>query len=85
LRTNNADAALPAVCAGLMIALMPDFAIRDSLAEGKLEILLADWEPPAIGLHILTPPGGLRPARVQIVIDHLAAEIAKKCVAASAS
>jgi DNA-binding transcriptional LysR family regulator len=79
LRINNADAGLPAVRAGLVIALMPDFAITDSLRTGKLEILLADWEPPALGLQIVTPPGGPRPSRVQIVIDYLADSLAKSC------
>lgn len=81
IRTNNADAALPAVCAGLAIALMPDFAVAESLAAGTLEVLLADWEPPALGLHLVTPPGGPRPSRVQIVIDHLAEQLAKRCAA----
>jgi len=34
--------------------------------------LLPEWSPPSIALNIVTPPGGPRPARVQLLIEHLA-------------
>ncbi|MGB8365861.1 MAG: LysR family transcriptional regulator [Rhizomicrobium sp.] len=65
LRANNGDAILPSVLAGLGLAVLPDFIIRDALADGRLEIVLPDWSLPAGALHWVTPPGGLRPVRVE--------------------
>jgi hypothetical protein len=33
---------------------------------------MSDWSLPPIALHIVTPPGGPRPARVAAVIEALA-------------
>jgi DNA-binding transcriptional LysR family regulator len=72
LRANNADALAPALRAGLGIAVQPDFMIWDDLATGRLERVLPGWAPPAIALHLVTPPGDPRPARVTALIGYLA-------------
>lgn len=72
LMTNSGDAMLPALRAGLGIARLPDFIVGGDLARGTLEAILADWSPPAIALHLLTPPSALRPARVEALIAFLA-------------
>lgn len=72
LRANNADALMPALLAGAGIALQPEFIVWRQVADGRLEILLPEWSPPPIGLHIVTPPGGPRPRKVTVLIDFLA-------------
>lgn len=72
LRANNAEALLPALEAGLGLAVQPDFIVRDCLATGRLEVLMSDWSPPPIALHLVMPPGGPRPARVEALIAFLA-------------
>ncbi|MCJ2072511.1 LysR family transcriptional regulator [Methylobacterium sp. J-030] len=76
LRANNADALAPAVRAGLGLALQPDFMIWDDLEAGRLERVLPDWSPPPIALHLVTPPGDPRPARVTALIIHLTQRLA---------
>lgn len=77
LRVNNAEALNPPLLAGLGLALQPEFLIWRELRNGKLEIVLPEWSPPPIALHVLTPPGRLRPARVQLLIDYLVARFEK--------
>ncbi|WP_375409104.1 LysR family transcriptional regulator [uncultured Methylobacterium sp.] len=71
MRANNADALVPALRAGLGLALQPDFMIWDDLKEGLLERVLPGWSPPPIALHLVTPPGEPRPARVTSLIAYL--------------
>ncbi|MGN6374348.1 MAG: LysR substrate-binding domain-containing protein [Sphingomonas sp.] len=82
LNTNSGDAMRPALRAGLGIALLPDFIVADDLSDGSLEVILDDWTPPAIGLHLLTPPSPLRPARVEALIDFLAERFRQSSVTA---
>lgn len=71
LATNSGDAMLPLLRAGLGVAMLPDFIVEDDLASGRLVSILKDWMPPPIALHLLTPPGTLRPARVEALIAFL--------------
>jgi DNA-binding transcriptional LysR family regulator len=71
LRINNSDAMMPSLEAGHGIALVPDFMLAQCEAPDRLEKLLPQWSPPPIALHLVTPPGRLRPARVTALIDFL--------------
>jgi DNA-binding transcriptional LysR family regulator len=72
LRVNNAEALTPALLAGLGVALQPEFLVWRELRKGQLLAVMTEWSPPPIALHIVMPPGRVRPARVQLLIDHLA-------------
>lgn len=76
LRANNAEALVPALRAGLGLALQPEFLAWQDLQSGVLQTVLDDWQVPSIALHIVTPPGRARPARVQALIEFLASHFA---------
>lgn len=76
MRANNAEALAPALRAGLGLALQPDFMIHEDIAAGRLERVLPDWSAPPIALHLVTPPGEPRPARVTALIAYLARTLA---------
>ncbi|MBK8157469.1 MAG: LysR family transcriptional regulator [Rhodospirillaceae bacterium] len=77
LRVNNADALMPALHAGLGLALQPEFLVWRDLATGMLEVALPEWAPRPISLNLVTPPSGIRPARVEVLIDFLTRRFAK--------
>ncbi|MEO6946431.1 MAG: LysR family transcriptional regulator [Nitrobacter sp.] len=72
LRVNNGEALLPAVIAGLGIADLPDFIVGEAIAAKKVEVILKDWKQIEGAVHLAMPPGGPRPARVEVLIDYLA-------------
>lgn len=77
LRFNNGEATMPALLAGLGIADLPDFIVGDAVAAGHLEVILKDWKQPEAAVHLVMPPGGPRPARVEVLADYLAAKLGR--------
>ena len=80
LSSNSGDALLPALRAGIGIALLPDFIVGPDLAAGTLEAVLTEWRGPPIALHLMTPPSQLRPARVEVLMDFLTERLRNLCV-----
>jgi DNA-binding transcriptional LysR family regulator len=79
IRTDNGEAILPALRAGLGIAVLPGFIVDEDLAAGRLEAVLPEWSAGGAALHLLTPPGTLRPARVEVLIDYLTENLRRAC------
>jgi DNA-binding transcriptional LysR family regulator len=77
LRVNNGDAMMPALLAGTGLGILPEFILRPALEAGRLERLLSDWSLPAGAVHWVTPPGGLRPKRVEVLGEFVAASLAQ--------
>jgi DNA-binding transcriptional LysR family regulator len=67
LRVNNGDAMMPALIAGTGLGVLPEFIVRDALAYGRLEKLLPEWSMASGSVYWVTPPGGHRPKRVDIL------------------
>jgi DNA-binding transcriptional LysR family regulator len=72
LRANNGDVMLHGLRSGHGIAVLPDFIIDADLASGSVVPILSDWFVPPAALHLVTPPGTIRPKRVTVFIDYLA-------------
>jgi DNA-binding transcriptional LysR family regulator len=83
LRVNNGDAMVPALIEGLGVGVLPDFIIREPLADGRLERVLPDWLLPTSALHWVTPPGGPKPARVEVLADYMAKKLGRSDRAAT--
>jgi DNA-binding transcriptional LysR family regulator len=77
LRVNNGEALIPALVAGLGIADLPDFIVGEAIASGKVEIILKGWKQAEGAVHLVMPPGGPRPARVEVLSEFLARHFAK--------
>ena len=63
---------LQAVRAGAGIAVLPDFAIADDLASGRLVRVMPGWQLDTGGIHAVMPDTRFRPARVTAFLDILA-------------
>jgi DNA-binding transcriptional LysR family regulator len=77
LRVNNGEAVMPALIAGLGIADLPDFIVGDAIRSGEVEVILKGWKQPEGAVHLVTPPGGPRPARVEVLAEFLTKQFAK--------
>jgi DNA-binding transcriptional LysR family regulator len=71
LRVNNGEALLPALLAGLGIADLPGFIVGDAIASGEVEVILKGWKQTEGSVHLVMPPGGPRPARVEVLAHFL--------------
>ena len=71
LRVNNGEALMPALLAGLGIADLPGFIVGDAIASGEVEVILDGWKQSGGAVHLVTPSGGPRPARVEALADFL--------------
>jgi DNA-binding transcriptional LysR family regulator len=78
LRVNNGEALLPSLTAGIGLGVLPDFIARDALKKKELEVVLPEWSLPQSAVHWLTPPGGPRPARVEVLAEFLAQRLSRK-------
>jgi DNA-binding transcriptional LysR family regulator len=77
LRVNNGEALLPAALAGLGIADLPEFIVGEAIASGAVEVILQDWKQAEGAVHLVTPPGGPRPARVEVLAEFLTKHFTK--------
>jgi DNA-binding transcriptional LysR family regulator len=77
LQVNNGEALMPALLAGLGIADLPEFIVGEAVAAGDVEVILKGWKQAEGAVHLVTPPGGPRPARVEVLADFLTKKFAK--------
>ena len=62
-----------AVCHGMGLSVLPDYAVADDLAAGRLIHVLPQWRLPSGGIHAVFPAARFRPAKVKAFVDLLAA------------
>jgi DNA-binding transcriptional LysR family regulator len=79
LRVNNGEAVMPALIAGLGIADLPEFIVGEAISSGEVEVILKGWKQAEAAVHLVTPPGGPRPARVEALADFLVAKLPQTC------
>lgn len=69
LTANTLDDLLTAACAGLGIAIMPEYAIRSDLKSGRLDAVLPDYNPPPRYLQVIYPPARHLSAKVRLFTE----------------
>jgi LysR family transcriptional regulator, regulator for bpeEF and oprC len=75
LALEDENSYVSAAEAGLGIAQMPAFVVKEAMERGALELALADWVPEPSPLHIVYPPSRHLSRKVRVFVDWLAALI----------
>lgn len=71
--TNSADAAIGHAESGGGLAMVLAYQVMDAVRSGKLRVVLSDFEPAPLPIHIVYPTTRLLSAKVRAFIDLLAA------------
>ncbi|MEO7888146.1 MAG: LysR family transcriptional regulator [Polaromonas sp.] len=70
-----------AVLQGGGLSVLPDYAVADDIAAGRLIRVLSPWKLPSGGIHAVFPSARFRPAKVRAFVDLLAQRIARDATA----
>ena len=71
LRSNSGDTIRAGVLLGYGIAALPAWYFRDEISQGRVQILLRDWELPPTPVHLLYPSRRNLAPRVRVTMDFL--------------
>ncbi|WP_298428233.1 LysR family transcriptional regulator [Rhodoblastus sp.] len=77
LAVNSVDAALEAVLSGLGVVRLFSYQVAEGLAQGRLVRLLPEFEPPAVPIHLLRPPGRA-PRKAALFVEAASAALRAK-------
>jgi len=69
LQCNTNDAVISAAVSGWGLTRVVHYQIGPALLEGRLQIVLADYEEPPLPIHVLYPEGRHSPAKVRAFVD----------------
>src|ERR1700760_23525 len=76
LALEDENSYVSAAEAGLGIAQLPAFVVKEAMERGALDLVLADWFPEPAPLHVVYPQSRHLSRRVRVFVDWLAAVIA---------
>ena len=75
LALEDENSYVTAAEAGLGIAQLPAFVLKDAMERGALDLVLADWFPEPAPLHVVYPQSRHLSRRVRVFVDWLTALI----------
>jgi LysR family transcriptional regulator, regulator for bpeEF and oprC len=76
-RADSPNALRSAARAGIGIAVNARWLFEKELANGELEIVLPQFEPSPMPIHLLLPPGRYVAARTRVLVEFLSEEFAR--------
>lgn len=74
VRVNASEGMRSALLEGLGLAVCPTWLFTDEIATGRLEQVLAEYEPAALPIQAVYPSRRLVPPRVRAFVDYLVTE-----------
>ncbi|HEX4478126.1 MAG TPA: LysR family transcriptional regulator [Polyangiaceae bacterium] len=82
LQINTAEAAVDAAIAGIGIANVLSYQAARAVNEKKLELVLRDFEPPAIPVHFIHAHQGLLPVKLRRFLEFATPRVRKSLLTA---
>jgi DNA-binding transcriptional LysR family regulator len=73
--SNNGDFLYAMARSGNGITILPDFIVKDGIASGAVQTVLADWSVPALWLTLFYPPYEVLPPLVATFTDFFEAHL----------
>ena len=77
LALEDENSYVSAAEAGLGIAQMPAFVVKEAMERGALDLVLAEWFPEPSPLHVVYPQSRHLSRRVRVFVDWLAALVSE--------
>jgi DNA-binding transcriptional LysR family regulator len=71
LTANNGDFLIRAALSGLGITQCPTFLVDEFIRDGRLNVILKDYQNEDTGIYALFAPGRLIPRRTRVLVDFL--------------
>jgi DNA-binding transcriptional LysR family regulator len=75
LTVSSADVYTEAVARGLGVGLAQTWQVRPLLDQGRVELILTEFEPAPVPVSVVWPAGGSLPSRTRLLIDFLVARL----------
>ncbi|MDE1164928.1 MAG: LysR family transcriptional regulator [Pseudomonas sp.] len=72
---NNIETRVSFALRGLGIAYLPDFAIKQPLADGRLQPVLADWVDETNVFYVLWPASKHPSPKIRVLVDYLSEHV----------
>jgi DNA-binding transcriptional LysR family regulator len=79
-RSDNGEGVREGVINGYGIGMLPAWYFRDEIKDGKVQILLPEWQVPGIPVHLIYPSRRHLSPRVRAVMDFLISEYSNEAV-----
>ena len=78
LRANNGDILTNAAIQGMGIIRQPEFLLQQALADGRLQVILPDYQWLCLDVSAVYPVRRHVPGKVRVFVDHLVAFFAEQ-------
>ena len=72
LTVNTAEAAIDGAAAGLGVTRVLSYQVAQAVLDGRIQIVLAEYEPAPSPVSLIHGPQGLTPLKVRMLLDFAA-------------
>ena len=85
LNINTAESAIDAAVAGIGVTHVLSYQVAQFVAEGKLQVVLEDFEPEPMPVHLMHAAQGRLPLKMRLFLDFAAPRLRKSLLADEAA